>query len=69
MSSSPITSATLRMVADSLDDLAKTAVRVDTFTVAGVAVRVRWHDDQRDGAWYEVLGIGDHSDSECPCGT
>jgi hypothetical protein len=52
-----LTATSLRAIADGLDDLAAASVRVDHFVAHGYRVTLHRHEDQRDGAWYEVVGL------------
>lgn len=52
-----LTASDLRGIADALDKLGKSGVRVDSARVGQHRIQVEWHDDQRDGPWYTVASI------------
>lgn len=52
-----LTAPDLRRIADCLDKLAETGVRIPLFYVGQHRVDVEWHDNQRDGSWYTVTAI------------
>lgn len=51
-----LTAADLRRIADGLDKLAATGVRIPLFYVGEHRIDLEWHD-QRDGSWYTVTAI------------
>lgn len=52
-----LTAMDLRKIADGLDGLKTSGVRVDHFVAHGYRVTVRHRDDQREGVWFVVTGI------------
>lgn len=59
----PLTATTLRAMADALDQLAQVSfARVSSVDIHGIRLTVRRHEDQRDGAWYELVSWKDIDD-------
>jgi hypothetical protein len=52
-----LTAFDLRSIADAVEKLSKSGVRVEAATVGQHRITLTWHDDQRDGSWYTVTGI------------
>lgn len=52
-----LTAFDLRGIADTLDKLGDSGVRVESATVGQHRIHVRWHDSQRDGSWYTLTAV------------